>query len=133
MESSALQKLGIRSEALAHNGEEYLDLLTEGATHEWLIRSKEGLKALRASGNNPFSKLTDSAFDQFLNGIEFNERGFVHGSYEPLANELSLSEMIAAFAYFGISPVYLLDTADKYCESKGTCATSLTKTCTSNC
>jgi hypothetical protein len=116
---------------LANTDEEYINLLASDA--DWLIRTSDDLDSLRNTNVAPFAKLTQETFDEFVNTIKFSQGGLGHACYKPLMTELSLTEIFSVFSYFGLSPVKVLDYADKKCASAGTCSSSLFDVCTSTC
>jgi hypothetical protein len=122
---------GLVREQLASTDQKYLDLLASDA--DWIIRNTEDLSSLRTAGVEPFSKLSNAAFQQFVDSIKFSQGGLGHADYSSLMKELAITEIFEAFAYFGLGAVQLLDHADKECESVGTCSPALSKVCTSSC
>jgi hypothetical protein len=124
-----IQKLD--TSKLAKTGSEYTQLLATDA--DWIARSADDVKSLRAANASPLSKLSEQDFSEFVSSLKFSGRGLGHANYKPLMSSLSLTEIYQVFAYFGLSRMYVLDTQDYYCESHGNCKSQLFSICTSTC
>jgi hypothetical protein len=103
---------------LAKTGQEYLNLLLGDA--DWIVRTPEDLRQLRAEENGPLAKLAEDDFEAFLGGLEFKAGGVGGGSYERLMSSLSLTEIFEVFERFGMSAEYALETHDAKCVG-GSC------------
>ena len=92
---------------LASTDQEYLDLLASEA--DWIIRSNDDLLSLRSSGIEPFAKLSDIAFKEFVDSIMYSQGGLGHADYSSVMKELAITEIFELFAYFGLGSSQLLD------------------------
>jgi hypothetical protein len=86
---------------LAKTDQELLNLVASDA--DWIARTADDLKQLRAAGSNPFAKLPEKDFNEFVAGLCFEKNGVGGGYYKPLMNSLMLSEIHDVFAHFGMS------------------------------
>ena len=121
----------INSSLLAKTNQEYLDLLASNA--DWFIRSVEDIYNLKTAQIEPFTKLSEVNFEKFVDSLTFSQGGLGHADYQPLMAELSLTEIFSIFAYFGLSPIQVLDYQDKRCSGPSTCSTQNFSICTSSC
>ncbi len=116
---------------LAKSAQGYLDLLASDA--DWFARTADDVHALRAGGVGPFIKLPEADFQEFVASLTFSQGGLGHASYKPLMGSLSLTEISAVFAHFGIDPIHLLDYQDMKCTGSHSCSTQYFSVCTSSC
>lgn len=115
---------------LAADGGAYLRLLSSAA--DWFARDLGDVDQLRESKQTALSSLKDANYTEFKASLEFKKKGLAHASYKSL-KALTISEIVGIFERFGLSGPYLLDTADKYCASPGTCSPYNDYVCTSSC
>lgn len=104
---------------LARNGAEYVALLDSDA--DFVVRSKDDLKALRQSGQSPLSKLKDEDFAAFADSLEFKHGGVAHGRYKPLMSALTMTEIFQVFEHMGMDKSYSIQTWDYSCVGDKGC------------
>lgn len=115
---------------LAKTGDEYLALLLSDA--DWIARTPDDLRALRATGQGPLAKLPENDFREFLEGLQFKAGGVGGGYYKPLMSSLALTEIYEVFERFGMSRGYALETHDSRCVGGTTCEFSFFSFCPSS-
>jgi hypothetical protein len=120
----------IEPSKLAKTGQQYLDLL--GSQADWIARSADDLKQIRAAGDGPLAKLPEKDFYSFLESLEFKRGGVAHGYYKPLMASLTLTEIFEVFERFGLSREYTVRTLEAKC-SGGSCEFEFWSFCASNC
>lgn len=124
-------KIGaIERPRLAGSGWEYLELLSGGA--DWIARTADDVRQLRAAKHGPYAKLSDSEFNEFLGRLEFKRGGVASGYYKPLMSSLTLTEIFEVFELFGMSREYFLRTHEYKCEGGG-CSFDFWSFCSSAC
>ncbi|SSV52240.1 hypothetical protein [Acinetobacter nosocomialis] len=121
----------INSSLLANTNEEYLALLASDA--DWFIRSIEDINNLKVAKIEPFTKLSEVNFEKFVKSLTFSQGGLGHANYQPLMEELTLTEIFNIFSYFGLGIIKVLDYADMRCSGPSTCVSQNFSICTSSC
>ncbi|MFD8707040.1 hypothetical protein ACFV1W_31355 [Kitasatospora sp. NPDC059648] len=100
----------IDNSRLATTGKELRDIAASDA--DWIVRSADDLRQLRAAGGNALAKLPVTDFEAFLGTLKFANGGVAGGCYKPLMSTLMLSEIFEVFAHFGISAGLLAHQTD---------------------
>jgi hypothetical protein len=114
---------------LAKTADEYLRSVLSDA--DWIVRSPDDMRQLRAAGEGPLAKLPEDDFRAFVDGLEWKAGGVGGGSYKPLMGSLALTEIYEVFERFGMSRGYALETHDAKCVGS-TCGTTIFSFCPSS-
>lgn len=115
---------------LARNAKEYRALVASDA--KWIARTPDDVLQLRREKNNPLSEISEQAFKEFTDKLQFKNGGVCSGSYKPLATEIPLSRMFEVFERFGMERSYFLETHEAECMGSQ-CKFSFWSFCTSSC
>ena len=115
---------------LAKNDQEHLDLLSSDA--DWIIRTPDDLRQLRATNEGPLAKLPEEEFQAFVDGLEFKADGVGGGSYRELMSSLTMSEIFEIFERFGMDREYALYNHEYTCVN-GSLEFSFWRFCSSTC
>jgi len=116
---------------LAKTDQEHLALIASDA--DWFARSSVDVQALREAKEGPFGKLSEEAYNEFLNSLVFSQGGLASASYKPLMAELTLSDMNEVLGRFGIDTNLAADHDGFACTSPHTCTSATLSICMSNC
>ncbi|HEY2521904.1 MAG TPA: hypothetical protein VGJ19_17485 [Streptosporangiaceae bacterium] len=120
----------IDSSKLADTNQEFRTLMASDA--DWIVRSADDLRQLREAGDNPFAKLPDNDFNEFLSSLKFNGGGVSTGHYRPLMASLTLTDIDEVFARFGMSRQLSKETLEAECVN-GVCEFSFWSFCSHTC
>ena len=118
----------IEQAKLAKTDQEYLDLVASDA--DWIARSVDDVRQLRAAKEGPFAKVPDSDFEAFTASLEFKKGGVAHGYYKPLMSSLTITEIFQVFERFGMSRELTPRTLEFACAG-GSCSFSFWSFCAS--
>ncbi|MFF4492402.1 hypothetical protein ACFY0F_39055 [Streptomyces sp. NPDC001544] len=107
---------------------------------DWIVRSSDDLRQLRAAGNNAIAKLPRTDFEAFVGSLKFANGGVAGGCYKPLMSTLMLSEIFEVFAHFGISAGLLAGQTERNgscqeceCDESWKCSFEFWSFCSSLC
>ena len=103
---------------LATTDDEFKELVKSGV--DWFARSADDVRQLRGAQYGPFGKLPEDDFREFVDSLEFNGGGVATGSYKPLMDSLTLTELFEVFECFGMSQELFSSGRDQLCVGHGT-------------